>query len=142
MFVVHIFKRTLQWLVHSRLSPQFSGNGVQLFLSPDEAGSIIENRDAGPVSWDLLKTDIQCGSSMSGNLDCLRRRLLWRWKTRLSPVNGEKPKNVAEDIEDKLIFPQTIFRIFASLCSPQFLLGKKGLQLTACRCSRCYRIPD
>ena len=38
-------KRTLQWLVHSRLSPQFSGNGVQLFLSPDEAGSIIENRD-------------------------------------------------------------------------------------------------
>ena len=45
MFVVHIFKRTLQWLVHSRLSPQFSGNGVQLFLSPDEAGSIIENRD-------------------------------------------------------------------------------------------------
>ena len=60
---------------------------------------------------------------MPGNLDCLRRRLLWRWKTRLSPVNGEKPKNVAEDIEDKLIFPQTIFRIFASLCSPQFLLG-------------------
>lgn len=45
MFVVHIFKRTLQWLVHSRRSPQFSGNGVQLFLSPDEAGSIIENRD-------------------------------------------------------------------------------------------------
>lgn len=45
MFVVHTFKRTLQWLVHSRLSPQFSGNGVQLFLSPDEAGSIIENRD-------------------------------------------------------------------------------------------------
>ena len=77
---------------------------------------------AGPVSWDLLKTDIQC-SSVAGNLDCLRRRLLWRWKTRLSPVDGEKPKNVAEDIEDKLIFPQTIFRIFASLCSPQFLLG-------------------
>lgn len=45
MFVVHTFKRTLQWLVHSWLSPQFSGNGVQLFLSPDEAGSIIENRD-------------------------------------------------------------------------------------------------
>ena len=45
MFVGHTFERTLQRVVHSRLSPQFSGNGVQLFLSPDEAGSMIKYRD-------------------------------------------------------------------------------------------------
>ena len=42
MFVVHTFKRTVQWLVPSFL--------LCLFLSPDEVGSMTENRD-GENLW-------------------------------------------------------------------------------------------
>ena len=57
----------------------------------------------------------------------------------MSLVNEEKPKNVAEDKEDKLSFPRTILRIFASFCSPQFLLGTVQPCLTDSRSIRTPR---
>ncbi|CAH3026624.1 unnamed protein product [Porites evermanni] len=119
MFVGHTFERTLQRVVHSRLSPQFSGNGVQLFLSPDEAGSMIKNRDGEnlrqthivtKMTISVIKTAINTGSVKTAKSTLLMRSLCYQ--------------------------PCVLTR------RPFLSAGKKGLQLTACRCSRCYRIPD